>query len=305
MILDFGVAFIDDASYEAYMRSLGLSPREYSVENGQLVAVARLSSYDYEEQRVIDIDVFKDTSISLYLVPSSDPENSNGPAKEVTLKIVDTMPELLSSTQYSYLTIYAPYSSKSLFEAPDESFNGMSLYFQADDPVAASDKMEAIINDWGFASGYRLSNIAEMVQQNRDLVLIINVFTYGFVILIALITVANVFNTISTSVSLRRREFAMLRSVGMGDRSFGKMINFECLFYGLKALLYGLPVAAAMTYLIYRAAFAGVDVAFTLPWNSILISVLGVFTVVFVTMLYATSKVKKANIIDALRDELA
>lgn len=47
------------------------------------------------------------------------------------------------------------------------------------------------------------------------------------------------------------------------------------------------------------------DFQFVFPWGSMMISVLGVFFIVFITMLYATRKIKKENIIDALRDEMA
>jgi putative ABC transport system permease protein len=89
----------------------------------------------------------------------------------------------------------------------------------------------------------------------------------------------------------------------MDNRGFNKMMNFECLFYGLKALLYGLPASAIIAYLIYKAVLRGVDVTYQLPWAAVLISIFSVFLVVFVTMIYAVSKIKKANVIDALKNE--
>ena len=142
-----------------------------------------------------------------------------------------------------------------------------------------------------------------MMQMNRNLLLIVDVFSYGFIVLISLISVANVFNTISTNVSLRRREFAMLKSVGMTPGGFNRMINFECLFYGLKALLFGLPVSAGVCWLISKAVGQGVALGFQIPWNAFIIAVAAVFLVVFVTMMYAMSKVRRENIVDALKNE--
>ena len=134
---------------------------------------------------------------------------------------------------------------------------------------------------------------------------VVNVFTSVFAAMISLIAVANVFNTISTNIRLRRRELAMLRSVGMPDRDFRKMMNFECAFYGVRTLLLGLPAAGVLSWLIYRGfVLGGADMNFIFPWRSMTISVLGVFFVVFITMLYAVSKIKKENIIDALRDDM-
>ena len=120
---------------------------------------------------------------------------------------------------------------------------------------------------------------------------------------IALDFYSNVFNTISTNISLRRREFAMLKSVGMTQKGFRRMMNYECLLYGSKALLLGLPVSCGITYLIYRAVTTAYETSFHLPWAAIGIAVLSVFLVVFATMMYSMSKVKKDNPIDALKNE--
>ena len=134
--------------------------------------------------------------------------------------------------------------------------------------------------------------------------LVLNVFSYGFIILISLIAVANVFNTISTNLALRRREFATLKSVGMGDRAFGRMMRFECLLCGCKALLWGLPASILMSRLIFGVVNQGFqNGGFRLPWAAIGIASGSVFLVVFATMLYAMRKIKKANPIEALKQE--
>ena len=95
----------------------------------------------------------------------------------------------------------------------------------------------------------------------------------------------------------------MLQSVGMSRRDVYRMMNFECLRYGLKSLLWGLPVSAAVCWLIYRSVDAGYETAFTIPWGSVVIAVVSVFAVVFATMLYAMHKLRRDNIIDILRAE--
>src|SRR5690606_19153843 len=114
---------------------------------------------------------------------------------------------------------------------------------------------------------------------------------------------ANILNTISTSISLRKREFAMLKSVGMTPKGFNKMINYESIFYGIKALLYGLPISIAAMYIIHRSLMNSFMYSFKLPWLSIFYVVVAVFLIVGISMLYSSSKVKKENIIDALKQE--
>lgn len=47
------------------------------------------------------------------------------------------------------------------------------------------------------------------------------------------------------------------------------------------------------------------DIDFVIPWFSIGISIFSVLFIVFITMLYTINKIKKENIIDALRDDMA
>lgn len=147
------------------------------------------------------------------------------------------------------------------------------------------------------------TNLTEARKQANTMIIVINIFVYGFIVLITAICVANVFNTISTSISVRKREFAMLRSVGMTPKSFNRMIRYESIFYGLKALLYGLPISLAAMWAMHFALSKMFQSQFILPWIPILAAVLCVFLIVGISMLYSSSKIKKANIIDALKDE--
>lgn len=155
-------------------------------------------------------------------------------------------------------------------------------------------------NGFGIDTMY---DYAEQLESDRSIIVIIRVFSYGFIVLISLIAAANVFNTVSTNIALRRREFAMLRSVGMTQKEFNRMMCFECLRCSAGALLYGLPVSCGITYLIYRAVLSGYETGFRLPWAAIGIVICSVFAVVFASMIYAVRRIKKDNLIDALKNE--
>ena len=146
-----------------------------------------------------------------------------------------------------------------------------------------------------------------MLDESRNMVFIANVFAYAFIVIISLIAAANVFNTISTDVRLRRRELAMLRSVGLSERDLSGMMRFECVCYGLRALRFGLPLALIASLAIYRGMVAGGadNIGFTPPWAGIGISACSVLAVIFVAMSYASHRIRRENILDALRDELA
>jgi len=205
-----------------------------------------------------------------------------------------------------FFTVMAPYSLKAQFETADSDVAIKGLTFRSEQLTQSTAEMERMILGAGITADYILYNTYKMLDESRNYIFITNVFAYTFIMMISLIAVANVFNTISTNIKLRRRELAMLRSVGMSDRDFQKMMNFECAFYGLRALLFGLPTAAIASWLIYKGmVLGGTDtIDFVFPWISMAISVFSVLFVVFITMLYAVSKIKKENIIDALRDDM-
>ena len=102
---------------------------------------------------------------------------------------------------------------------------------------------------------------------------------------------------------LRQREFAMLQSVGMTPKGFRKMVRFESLFYALKTLLYGLPFSFVIMALLQLALGRSFDIPFQMPWLALLCVVAGVLAIVGLTMLYASAKLKKGNMIDTLKNE--
>lgn len=183
--------------------------------------------------------------------------------------------------------------------------NNTTLYMEVDEGVDHHALVNQIedINESLQPGGLYVHDTKISQERARNSRIVLSIFLYGFVTLIALIGVTNIFNTISTNVALRRREFAMLKSVGMTPAGFNRMLNYECLFYGLKSLLYGLPVSILINYWMYSSMTGLFGFGFMLPWREIAVCVASVFLIVFITMLQSSAKLKKENIIDALKAE--
>ena len=219
-------------------------------------------------------------------------------------KTIEEAPFFVSRSTPVAINMIYPYSmlESVVPEAALNQFRNTEYFLTSSDHTASFENLATVLTENGLSSR-QLFDYAANAETNRNVITIIRVFAYGFIVLISLIAAANVFNTISTNISLRRREFAMLKSVGMTQKGFRRMMNYECLLYGSKALLLGLPVSCGITYLIYRAVTTAYETSFHLPWAAIGIAVLSVFLVVFATMMYSMSKVKKDNPIDALKNE--
>lgn len=330
--------FVDDTEFHKLLEEYGLDEGDYynSVEP-MGIAIDENVQFDGDTQRYVTIDTLKGDTYEITAYMEKDIEgytysgrymDENGAYvyryqslenEEEYLdlnfedshesyvlrgrKVITEEPYYIPKIQTNLQMIY-PFSRKEEVlqgvETKDSVDN--TYYLKSDDHKASYDNLNKLLSENGYNADF-LFDYGEDVESSRNVVIIIQVFSYGFIVLISMIAAANVFNTISTNINLRRREFAMLKSVGMTQKGFNKMMNFECLLYGSKALLYGLPVSAAVTYLIYRATDNGYETSYHLPWVAIGIAVISVFAVVFVTMLYSMSKMKKENTIDALKNE--
>ncbi len=150
---------------------------------------------------------------------------------------------------------------------------------------------------------YFYQNILKEMKQTMNLVFVIKILFYGFITLVTLIGVTSVFNTLNTSISLRKKEFAMLRSMGLTPGGFNRMILFESIFFGIKSLCIGIPVSLVFVYLIGKATDSISNSGFVIPVIPILITIVAVFVIVLLTMIYATSKIRHDNILEAIREE--
>lgn len=150
---------------------------------------------------------------------------------------------------------------------------------------------------------YSCMNLTARARQAQQITLIFNIFVYGFITLLTLVGTANIIGTISTSFMLRKREFAMLKSVGMGGKAFDRMIMLESLFYGLKAILWGIPVSLALSYLMWQTMQSSFSSVFVWPFRQLTIGVIGIFLLVGLTMVYSAYKIRKDSIVEDLRLE--
>lgn len=165
------------------------------------------------------------------------------------------------------------------------------------------------VTDYGKMKEYLDSNgisyldHMEQEMQYRNMVTMINVFSYGFIVLISLVCVCNIFNTVSTNIALRRRDFGMLRSIGMEERQIRRMLFAECFSYGRTALLIGIPLGLLGGWGLHSISNNVEVSSYTLPMGALFLAVGTIFTVVFASMTYALSKLKKDDPIEAIRME--
>ena len=146
-------------------------------------------------------------------------------------------------------------------------------------------------------------DISKVAKEEKSMILVISIFLYGFITVITLIGTTNIFNTITSNMELRQKEFAMLKSVGMTKKEFNRMINLETLFYSTKALIYGTILGIIGSYAVHKSFSKMYETSFVLPYKAIIICIIFVFIIVYIIMRYSINKINKQNTIETIRKD--
>ena len=251
-------------------------------------------SKNYKEVNLLDLNKFKTVTGSI----------NN---KDLNIEILKRIDNSLMGFQKVYSETPTVIVSDEFYDYIVSNYNvnatdSRSLYIKSTD----AEKLESVIKEYlldNDITNYSLFNIETEAKAQRSLIILVAIFLYGFIIVISLIGVTNIINTISTNMNLRRREFAMLKSIGMTKNEFNKMINLESIMYSTKALIIGIPLGLLGSFAIYKAFANGSDYGFIFPWQAILIAIFVVYILVSLIMYFALRKTKNENIIDTIKDE--
>ncbi len=290
------LCYVDDADFNAMCEENGINPQPFYKGDSMVV----MNSLEHTSNAA---KIFSGSVIGTKLSSTRD---VNDPVTELTVGAL--VPYRSTSYVYNlaapvYVMAFAPVSAaeKTGFDV----FGGIYTFgFETTTHEALTESLQDLLETGNYADSGVFDMVSSIEMMNST-TLIMQVFLYGFITLMALISVANIFNTVSTSIDLRRKEFAMLKSVGVTPKGFNRMLRFESLFYGLKALIFGLPLGLLCSYFMQRILVAGsFDIAFYPDWRVYLGVTLAVFLIVGMSMWYATSKVKKDTIVETLKTEI-
>ena len=281
----------DDKTYRNYIDSLGLKYEDV-YDKGILADNVKIMAYDEDgkehKYRARKFDAAKGDSLSGTLFGD----------KEINLDIgylADTFPFCVN--EYSAFIII----SEEYYNSVGMDIPNLAAVYSSDKPDKLQDDIEKVFKDADYS--VYIENVAESARQMRNLFLLVAIFLYGFIIVISLIGITNIFNTITTNMELRKKEFAMLKSVGMTTKEFNHMIRLESAFMGTKSLLYGLPLGLLLSYIIYTKLGRDDGLAFAVPYMAVIMAVLVVFLLIAGIMRYSMSKINKQNTIETIRNE--
>ena len=292
------ILVLDDNSYNKYKKLIGL-------DKDSVILLNKFKGVSYGNNKRVNynIPVINNGNINVKICDFDNDDdvdttkycNKNIDNIFVTNKSFDLIEE------FSYMDDFKLIVNKKLYDSISDSSTHYTQFNIISDNTNNIDKLTKDLDKY---SNVNYTNIKEAMKQTNNLILVVKILMYGFISLVTLIGVTSVFNTISTSMALRKREFAVLRSIGLTNRGFNKILFFESLFFGMKSLIFAIPVSIGITVLIHYALADMVSIStIIIPWKYIIISIVSVFVIVLLTMMYSTSKIKKHNIIEQIREE--
>ncbi len=284
------VAALGEEQYKKYVKSLGLNYEDVK-DKAIIYDKLKITVHDTEKDEVINYQIreFDYKKGDTFDVEFSD-------KKTASLKvggIAEELPFGMKNSRYNSLIIL----SDELFDKFTKT-DRLIIYYDTDNASKVQDDIDEMLKD----TSYYLENVEENAQMVNNLYVLVGIFLYGFIIVISLIGITNIFNTITTNMELRKQEFAMLKSVGMTKKEFNRMIRLESVFMGVKALVFGIPIGTLLSYLLYYT-LASEGIKYPFPILAITISIIAVFLLITCIMKYSMGKINKQNTIETIRNE--
>lgn len=293
------IYILDDISYNRYKELIGL-------DKDSVILLNKFKGVSYGNNKRVnyDIPVINNGDINIKICNFDGNDEDVDTTKYCNKKIDNifiTNKSFDLIEEFSYMSDFKLIVNKKLYDNISDSGTHYTQFNIISDNTDNIDKLTKELDKY---DNVNYTNVKESMKQANNMILVVKILMYGFIGLITLIGVTSVFNTISTSMALRKREFAVLRSIGLTRKGFNKILFFESLFFGLKSLIYAIPVSLGVTIIIHYALADMMSIStIIIPWKAITISIISVFIIVLLTMMYSTSKIKKHNIIEQIREE--
>ena len=288
ILIDALVSSHESTIYKNYLDKLNLS---YEDAKDKVILINKTLIYDSENPNIKKEIVTSNNKVNDTISIKSD----NSTIDLSIVKITDIKP-MFSDEVYARIELIV--SDEVMDKLIDSVYT--TIFIDSTNPDYVEAEIKKILDN----DSYTISNLDKEKREIQSLYTLVAIFLYGFITVIALIGITNIFNTITTSMFLRSKEFAMLKSVGMTNKEFNKMIFLESIMTCFKSLLIGIPIGIFLSYLMYLSMNIGINkVIYNLPITGILISILSVIVLILVIMKYSLNKINKQNIIETIRKD--
>lgn len=296
------IHYVDDSEFNTLCENNGI---DYNAFYGDSLKCVLLNNLTHKQDTT---KVFNDSIIGKHIIQNSDYASDDRNPLDIEVGGLvkfdkNSLPcNLVAPGVVGIIMPYSQYINvvNKGVKANDISMN---VCVETDEHKEVAENLTTLLNEKDFGGSYVSDNVDTLETMNT-VIFIIQVFVYGFITLISLITIANIINTISANIALRRKEFAMLKSVGTTPKGFSKMVSLESVFYALKAVIFGVPISVLISVALNKMLGES-SIPYHFDIKLYLSVIIVVFVLISITMIYSVRKLKSDNIIEALKEDIS
>ena len=126
-----------------------------------------------------------------------------------------------------------------------------------------------------------VQDLRESNRQDRGTYYAARIVLYGFLAIIGGISLLNIVNSISMSVSARMKQYGILRAIGMDDAQLKRMISAEAGTYAVSGLVVGIALGLVLNRMLYILLITHYfGAAWQMPWGCLAVIVVVVLAAV-------------------------
>ena len=152
-------------------------------------------------------------------------------------------------------------------------------------------------------TNYAYSDIDDQLKEIDDIYAQVEFFVYCFIIVITIISIVNIFNTISTNLLLRKKEFSTLKAIGMTEKQLKKSVILEGTLYGIISSIIGGIISALLLALMVKAGAGMADVQYKFNLIAFIASIVCAIAVTYLSTLVPLKRINKLTIVEGISDE--
>ena len=245
----------------------------------------------------------------------------NGKKIKIVKAPVNSELLLTASSGTTFLTGYVNEKTLSEVMRNDKDLFGFRIFYQSD--LKGDKKIEDITKkqyQLNFEKKYDFAKLqmftegvltpAGVIGMIKGMITIFQLLLYGFLILVILMSVVNIFTTITINILLRSRELAILKSVGMSDKQFDKMLRGENYIACLRSIIFGIVVSLILLFLTKFVIDKGkvnidfkfiMDMLGSINYIALIISIIIVYVITFISTLFAKKSIRSQDIVEVIR----
>ncbi|GAA0084050.1 ABC transporter permease [Clostridium sp. CTA-7] len=190
-----------------------------------------------------------------------------------------------------------------LYSRMVKDFKYNTIFFSFNDDVNARNDAVQYFNENSIDKGYSYMDMGEAFNQVESIYKQVEFFVYCFIAIVSIISVVNIFNTISTNLLLRKREFSTLKAIGMTEKQLKKSVLLEGTLYGIIAAIIGGVISAILLAVLIKISAGFAEIKYKFDFIAFGLSIVCAVGVTYIATVFPMNKLKKLTVVEGISEE--